>query len=156
MAEIIKEIRSMREGFVIANEILDKIEENGDTDEYVDPDMFCASGIHERYGSGRPALILTVRAERSTVRQEEGESMATFGDWVYSLTNHVYPDFVNDPTILQSLALPGFLKEHNDRNAAQEAMKFGDPKSIQEAVVTITHIQGAPRIFALLREPSPR
>ena len=59
-------------------------------------------------------FLATLRAQLSTVRQEEGESMDT-----------------------------GL----RDRNAAQEAMKFRDPKSTQEAVVTVTHTQGASRIF---------
>jgi len=71
----------------------------------------------------------------------------TFRDWVYTLIIQVYPDLLNDPILLQSLALSAFLKGLRDRNAAQEAMTFRDPKSIQEAVVTITHIQGAARIF---------
>ena len=92
----------------------------------------CIAALQERYG--RPTLIITLRAELSTVRQEEGESMNTFGD----------PDLVNAPTLLQSLAVPAFLRGLRDRNAAQEAMKFRNPKSIQEA---LTHIQGASRIF---------
>ena len=35
-------------------------------------------------------------------------------------------------------------------------MKFRDPKSIQEAVVTMTHIQGASRIFGNRGEPTAR
>ena len=35
-------------------------------------------------------------------------------------------------------------------------MKFRDPKSIQEAVVTVTHIQGASRIFGNREEPTAR
>ena len=102
--------------------------------------MFGASAIHDRYGSLRPALIITLRAELSTVRQEEGGGYGHLWRLVYTLTNKVYSDLVNDPTILQSLTLPAFLKGLRDRNAAQEAMKFRDPKSIQEAVVTVTHI----------------
>jgi len=96
----------------------------------------CIAALQERHGSRRPALIITLRAELSTVRQEEGESMDTFGDRVYALTNQAYPDLA--PALLQSLAVPAFLKGLRGRNAAQEAMKFRDPKSIQEAVVTVT------------------
>ena len=67
------------------------------------------------------------------------------GDRIYTLTKQAYSDLA--PALLQSLAVPAFLKGLRDRNAAQEAMKFRDPKSIQEAVVTVTHIQGASRIF---------
>ena len=107
----------------------------------------CIAALQERCGSRRHALIITRRAELSTVRQEDEESMEGFGDRVYTLTNQAYPFLVNDPTLLQSLAVPAFLKGLRDRNAAQEAMKFRDPKSIQEAVVTITHTQGASRIL---------
>ena len=116
----------------------------------------CIAALQERYGSRRYALIITRRAELSTVRQEEGENMERFGDRVYTLTNQAYPFLVNDPTLLQSLAVPAFLKGLRDRNAAQEAMKFRDPKSIQEAVVTITHTQGASRIFGNWRVPTAR
>ena len=73
--------------------------------------------------------------------------MEMFGCRVYALTNQAYHDLVNAHTLLQSHAVPAFLKGLRDRNAAQEVMKFRDPKSIQEAVVTITHIQGASRVF---------
>ena len=112
------------------------------------------AALHERYGSRRPALIITLRAELSTVRQEEGESMDTFGNRVYALTNQAYPDLA--PALLQSLAVPAFLKGLRDRNAAQNATKFRDPKSIQEAVVAITHTQGASRIFGGRRVPTVR
>ena len=79
----------------------------------------CIVALHERYGSRKPALIITLRAELSTVRQEEGESMDTFGDRVYALTNQAYPDLA--PALLQSLAVPAFLKGLRDRNAAQKA-----------------------------------
>ena len=82
--------------------------------------------------------------------------MDTFGDRVYSLTNRAYPDLLNDPTLLQSLAVPAFLKGLRDRNAAQEAMKFRDPKSIQEAMVIMTHIQGASRISGNRGVPTDR
>ena len=110
----------------------------------------CIAALHERYGSRKPALIVTLRAELSTVRQEEGESMEMFGCGVYALTNQAYPDLVNAPTLLQSHAVPAFLKGLRERNAAQEAMKFPNPKSIQEAAVTITHIQGASRVFGII------
>ena len=113
----------------------------------------CIAALQERYGSRRPALIITLRAELSTVRHEEGESMETFGDRVYTLTNQAYPFLVNEPTLLQSLAVPAFLKGLRDRNAAQEAMMFRDPKSIQE---TITHIQGASCIFGNRGAPTVR
>ena len=113
----------------------------------------CIAALQERYGSRKPALIITLRAELSTVRQEEGESMDTFGDRVYALTNQAYPDLA--PALLQCLAVPAFLKGLRDRNAAQ-AMKFRDPKSIQEAVVTVTHIQGASRIFGNRAVPTAR
>ena len=71
--------------------------------------------------------------------------MERFGGPVYALTNQAYPDLAL--ALLQGLAVPAFLKGLRDRNAAQEAMKFRDPKSIQEAVVTITHTQGASRII---------
>ena len=116
----------------------------------------CIAALHEIYGSRRHALIITRRAELSTVRQEEGENMERFGDRVYTLTNQAYSFLVNDSTLLQSLAVPAFLNGFRDRNAAQEAMKFGDPKSIQEAVVTITHTQGASRIFGNRRVPTAR
>ena len=51
MADILKEIHSMRDEFDIFNERLDQIEEQLQTDEYVYPVMFGASAIHERYGS---------------------------------------------------------------------------------------------------------
>ena len=114
----------------------------------------CIAALQERYGSRRPALIITRRAELSTVRQEEGESMDTFGNRVYALTNQAYPNLA--PALLQSLAIPAFLKGLRDRNAAQEAMKFRDPKFIQEAVVTVTHIQGASRIFGNRGVPTAR
>ena len=62
----------------------------------------CIAVLQERYGSRRPALIVTLQADLSTVWQEVGESMDTFGDWVYVLTNQAYPDLVNAPTLLQS------------------------------------------------------
>ena len=115
------------------------------------------AALQERYGSRRHALIITRRAELSTVRQEEGESMEGFGDRVYALTNQAYTFLVNDPTLLQSLAVPAFLKGlSRDMHAAQEAMKFRDPKSIQEAVVTVTHTQGASRIFGNRGVPTAR
>ena len=58
----------------------------------------CSAALQERYGSRRHALIITLRAELSTVRQEEGESIDMFGDRVYALTNQAYPFLVNDPT----------------------------------------------------------
>ena len=82
--------------------------------------------------------------------------MERFGDRVYTLTNRACPFLINDPTLLQSLAVPAFLKGLRDRNVAQEAIKFRDPKSIQEAVVTITHTQGASRIFGNRRVPTAR
>ena len=82
--------------------------------------------------------------------------MERFGDRVYTLTNQAYPFLVNDPTLHQSLAVPAFLKGLRDSNAAQEAMKFRDPNSIQEAVVTITHTQGASRIIGNRRVPTAR
>ena len=87
------------------------------------------------------------------MRQEEGESIEMFGCRVYALTNQAYPDLVNAPTLLQSHAVPAFLK---GPNAPQEAMKFRNPKSIQEAVVTITHIQGASRVFDNRGAPTAR
>ena len=65
----------------------------------------CIAALHERYGSRRHALIITGRAELSTVRQEEGENMERFGDRVNTLTNQAYPFLVNDPTILQNLSM---------------------------------------------------
>ena len=59
---------------------------------------------------------------------------------IRSTPNKAYPDLVNAPTLL---AVPASLKGLRDRKAAQEAMKFRDPKSIQEAVVAVSHIQGA-------------
>ena len=82
--------------------------------------------------------------------------MERFGDRVYTLTNQAYPFLANDTTLLQSLAVSAFLKGLSDRNAAQEAMKFRDPKSIQEAVLTITHTQGASRIFGNRRVSTAR
>ena len=82
--------------------------------------------------------------------------MERFGDRVYTLTNRAYPFLINDPTLLQSLAVPAFLKGLRDRNAAQMAMKFRNPKSIQEAVVTITQTQGASRIFGNRGVPTAR
>ena len=79
-----------------------------------------------------------------------------FGCRVYALTNQAYPDLVNAPGLLQSHAVPAFLKGLRDRNAAHEAVKFRDPKSIPEAVVTITHIQGASRIFGNRGLPAAR
>ena len=116
----------------------------------------CIAAFQERYGSRRHALIITRRAELSTVRQEEGENMERFGDRVYTLTNQAYLFLINDPTLLQSLAVLAFLKGLRDRNAAQVAMKFRKPKSIQEAVVTITHTQGASRIFGNRGVPTAR
>ena len=80
--------------------------------------------------------------------------MDTFGDRVNALTNQAYPDLA--PALLQSLAVPAFLKGLRDRNAAQDVMKFRDPKSIQEAVVTVTHIQGASRILGNRGVPTAR
>ena len=117
----------------------------------------CIAARQEKYGSRRHALIITLRPELSTVRQEEGQSMVTFGDRVYDLTNPAYPDLVNAPTLLQSFAVPAFLMGLRDRYAAQEVMKFSDPKSMQEAVVTVSHIQGASRIFGRhLKVPTAR
>ena len=79
-----------------------------------------------------------------------------FGCRVYALTNQAYHDLVNAHTLLQSHAVPAFLKGLRDRNAAQEVMKFRDPKSIQEAVVTITHIQSASRVFGNRGAPTAR
>ena len=90
------------------------------------------------------------------MRQEELESMDTFGDRVYALTNQAYRDSVYAPTLLQSLAVPAFLKAFRDRNVAQEAMKFRDHKSIQEAVVTVTHNHGASRILVNQGVPTAR
>ena len=99
---------------------------------------------------------LTAHRCFSPVRQEEGASTDPFRDRVYAMTNQAYPDLVNAPTLLQSFAVPAFAKGLRDRNAAQEAMKFRDPKSIQEAVVTVTHIQGASRIFGNRGVPTVR
>ena len=67
--------------------------------------------------------------------------MVTFGDRVYILTNQANPYLVNAPNLLQRQAVPAFLKGLRNRNAAQEAMKFREPKYIQEAVVTVMHIE---------------
>ena len=106
LSEIPKEIRSMPEEFVIVNERLDKLEDqqrtrHRDTNKHAYTDMFCASAVHERYGSRRPAVIITLRAELSTVRQEEGVNMDTFGDRVYNLTNQAYPFLLNAPSLLE-------------------------------------------------------
>ena len=83
-----------------------------------------------------------------------GGEYGNVGDRVYALTNQAYPDMA--PALLQNLAVPAFLKGLRDRNAVQEAMKFRDPKSIQEAVVTVSHIQGASRIFGSRGVPTAR
>ena len=124
----------MREEFVI---VKNNVERNAETGNHAVSDMFGASAIHEIYGCGRPALIITLRVELSTVRQEEGENMGTFGDGVCTLTNQAYRILLNDPSLLQCLAVPALLKGLRDRNAAQGAMKFRNPKSIQEVAVTI-------------------
>ena len=83
--------------------------------------------------------------------------MDPFGDrWIYALTNQAYRDSVNAPTLLQSLVVPAFLKALKDRNVEQEAMKFRDHKSIQVAVVTVTHIQGASGILGNQGVPTAR
>ena len=67
------------------------------------PYTHCNAAFQERCGSRRRAPIITLRAELSTVRQQGGESMDTFGDRVYALTSQAYPDLVNSPTLRQSL-----------------------------------------------------
>ena len=103
LADIIKEIRSMRQEFGIVNERLNKLEEqqrtqHRDTNKHAVTDMFGASAVHGRYGSRRPALIITLRADLS----EYGH--------VWNLTNEAYPFLLNDPSLLQSLVVRAFMK----------------------------------------------
>ena len=92
----------------------------------------CIVAFHNRIGNHIPVVTMTLRAELSALCQEEGESLDMFGDCVCALTAQAYPDM--EDMSAQSLAVPTFLNGIRDRDAAQEAKKFANPESIQEAM----------------------
>ena len=56
------------------------------------------------------------------------------------------------PELIQGLAVPAFLRGIKDKTAGQEAMKFGKPKTIVEAIDQVIHIQCTARAFG---KPTP-
>ena len=114
------------------------------TPERSDYDL-CIAAFHNRCGNlnHRPVVSMTLRA----VSHRPGRRLELGYVWGSRVgTNcQTYPDM--EDISLQGLAVPTFLKGIRDRNAAQEAMKFANPESIQEAVGQVMHIQGASRAF---------
>lgn len=51
----------------------------------------CIAAFHNRSGKHIPVVRMTLRAELSALRQEEDESLDTFGDHAYALTAQAYP-----------------------------------------------------------------
>ena len=56
------------------------------------------------------------------MRQEEGESMDTFGYHVFALKNLAFPDLINAPNLFRSLP-------KRTKMVSQQAMKFRDPRN---------------------------
>ena len=108
----------------------------------------CIDLLRKRYGNDRPIAKTTLRADVSAIRQEEGESLDMFADRVYALTVEAYPEMERG-NLLDSLAIPAFLKGIRDRSAVQEALKFSNPSTIRAAVETVLHIQCAARTLGV-------
>ena len=105
----------------------------------------CMHALDMRYGSKRPLTIASLRADLSVAKQEEGEGVDTFGDRLLGLTHRAYPGMA--PDWIQGLAVPAFLKGLKDKVSGQEAMKFGKPQTITDAVEQVMHLQCTARTF---------
>ena len=87
----------------------------------------CIDLLRKRCGHDRPIAKTTLRTDLSAIRQEEGESLDMFAVkayTLYALTVEAYPEMERG-NLLDSLAVPAFLKGIRDRSAAQEALIGG-------------------------------
>ena len=98
-----------------------------------------------RYSSKRSLTIASLRADLSVAKQEEGEGVGTFGDRLWGLTRSAYPGMA--PDWIQGLSVPAFLKGLNDMVSDQEALKFGKPQTITDAIEQVMHLQCTARTF---------
>lgn len=105
----------------------------------------CMHALDMRYGSKRPLTIASLRADLSVAKQEEGEGVDTFGDRIVGLTHRAYPGMA--PDWIQGLSVPAFLKGLKDKVSGQEAMKFGKPQTVTDAVEQVMHLQCTARTF---------
>ena len=71
-----------------------------------------------------------------------------FADRVYALTVEACLEMKRG-NLLDSLAVPAFLKGTRDRSAAQEALAFSNPSTIRAAVGTVLHVQSAARTLGV-------
>ena len=105
----------------------------------------CMHALDMRYGSKRPLTIASLRADLSVAKQEEGEGVDTFGDRLLGLTHRAYPGMA--PYWIQGLSVPAFLKGLKVKVSGQEAMTFGKPQTITDAVEQVLHLQCIARTF---------
>ena len=99
----------------------------------------CTHALNMRYGSKRPLTIASLLADLSVAKQEEGERVDTFGDRLLGLTHRAFPRMA--PDWIQGLSVPAFLKGLKYKVSGQEAMKFGKPQTITDAVNQVMHLQ---------------
>ena len=109
----------------------------------------CMHALDMRYGSKRPLTIASLRADLSVAKQEEGEGVDTFGDRLLGLTHRAYPGMA--PDWIQGLSVPAFLKGLKDKVSGQEAMKFGKPQTITDAVEQVMHLRRCKYLITFLK-----
>ena len=97
------------------------------------------NALDSRYGSKRPFVITSLRSNLSVIRQEEEEHLETFGDRVLTLPRRAYQGIT--PELNQALAIPAFPRGIKDKIAGEEAMQFGKPRTVVEAVEQVIHLQ---------------
>ena len=78
-------------------------------------------------------------------KQYEGDGVDNFGDRLLGLTHRAYPEMV--PDWIQGLSVPAFLKGLKDKVSGQEAMKFGKPQTVMDAVEQVMLLQCTDRTF---------
>ena len=105
----------------------------------------CMHALDMQCGSKRPLTIASLRADLSVTKQEEGEGVDTFGDRLLGLTPRAYSGMA--PDWIRGLSVPAFLKGLKDKVSGQEAMKFGKPQTITDAVKQVMHLQCTARTF---------
>ena len=101
------------------------------------------NALDSSYGSKRPFVIASLRSNLSVIRQEEEEHLETFGDRVLTLPRRAYQGIT--PELIQGLAIPAFPRGITDKVAGEEAIKFGKPRTVVEAVEQVMHIQCSAR-----------
>ena len=89
--------------------------------------------------------MASLRADLSVAKQEEGEGVDTFGDRILGLTHRAYPGMA--PDWIQGLSVSAFLKGLKDKVSGQEAMQFGKPQTVTDAVEQVMHLQCTARTF---------